>query len=118
MLLRCGLIMGFTFNLLGIPWSKALLNLIKRAGFSVAFGGVVWCVDHLLRVLHFNSELRLGVVAVFCVVALSLCIWFAGSVVFGHHAVRFILDYAAVIPECYAKQLRMQLKAESITNNA
>ena len=108
MLLRFGMVAAFTFHLLEISWTKAILLLIRQAGVSVTFGAVVWCADQLLRPLHLSCTLRLSMLLVLCFSLLGACIWFFGNIVFGRHAVRFMLAYAAHIPALYVKQLRIQ----------
>lgn len=107
-ILRLGMIAAFTFHLLGISWAQVTLLVIKRIGFSVAFGGAAWCVNQLFHTLRYDSSLRLGILTVFCIIVLSGSIWFAGNIVFGRHAVRFMLNYAVHFPACYVKQLWIQ----------
>src|SRR6202034_1933803 len=59
MLVRLGMIAVFTFRLLDISWAEVPLLLLKRAGFSAVFGGVVWCFDQVLRGLQLSAGPRL-----------------------------------------------------------
>jgi lipopolysaccharide exporter len=108
MLVRFGMIAAFTFRLLEISWAKVALLLIKRAGFSVVFGFVIWCADQLLRGFQLGAGARLGILAVLCMALLGSAIWSASHLVFGEHAVRFMLTYAPHLPSSYVKQLRAQ----------
>ncbi len=49
-----------------------------------------------------------GLAAVFCVLLLGWMAWFAGDLVFGHEAVRFLLRNASHLPRSYVRQLRAQ----------
>lgn len=112
MLLRFGMIAAFTFRLLEISWSAALIIVLKRAAFSAAFSGVVWCADELLRIFHLGASIRLGILGGFCAVLLGWAIWSASNLVFGRHAVRFMLTYATHLPPRYVKRLRLQAEPE------
>lgn len=108
MLIRFGMIAAFTFRLLGISWAKASLLVLERAGFSAVFGCVVWSADQLLRMLTLGAGLRLGVLIVLSTALFGYAIWFAGNIVFGRHAVRFMLSYASHLPAPYVQRLRLQ----------
>jgi PST family polysaccharide transporter len=109
MLFRFGMIAAFAFRLLQLSWVKVLQVLAGRIGFSVAFGGSAWCLDHTLRIpFHFTAAPRLIALLVFCTVSLGLSIWCAGDLVFGSDATRFLLNYALHLPTPYVKQLRIQ----------
>ena len=81
------------------------------------FGGVVWCADQLLRPLQLSCTLRLSMLLVLCLFLLGASIWFFGNIVFGRHAVRFMLVYAAHIPALYVKQLRIQAGGRRVSNS-
>jgi O-antigen/teichoic acid export membrane protein len=108
MLLRFVLIAAFTFRLLKISWAETFLLLIKRIGFSAAFGAINWCVDQSLRSLHVGAGYRLGVLFALSMTLLSWAIWSASNLVFGRHAVTFMLSYAAHLPARYVSRLRLQ----------
>jgi PST family polysaccharide transporter len=107
-LVRFFLIAAFTFRLLEIPWQGAILLVARRIAFSAVFGFVAWCADQLLRMLHVEPVLRLGILVVTCLAMLGLSIWFAGRFLFGRRAVQFLLNYAPHLPASYVRQLRMQ----------
>lgn len=107
-LIRFGSIAGFIFHVLKISWSNALVLVARRVLFSACFGGVAWCVDHLLRMAHLGVAQRLAVLSVFCGIALAWSVWYAGNLIFGHQAVRFLRNYAAHLPAAYVKQLNRQ----------
>jgi O-antigen/teichoic acid export membrane protein len=108
MLVRFGMIAVFTFRLLEISWAEVSLLLLKRTMFSAIFGGVIWCFDQALSGLQLSAGPRLGVLAVCCVALLGWAIWSAGNLVFGEHAIRFMLTYATHLPSSYVKRLRLQ----------
>lgn len=108
MLLRLGLIAAVTFRLLGISWITALLLMAKRAGFSMAFSCIVWSADQLLRMFLGNVGLRLSILAVFAVALFGSVVWSMGNVIFGRHAVRFMLTYGAHLPERFVQRLQLQ----------
>ena len=109
MIFRFVLLASFTFRLLEIGWGKASLMLLKRIGFAIAFGGLVWSADQILRApFHLGAGPRLAILASFSVGWLGWMVWRAGEIVFGHDAIRFLLGYADLLPASYVKQLRMQ----------
>jgi O-antigen/teichoic acid export membrane protein len=108
MLLRFGMIAVFTFRLLEISWADVSILLLKRAGFSAAFGVITWGTDQLLQALHLNAGLRLSFLFALCLVLLGSAIWYASNIVFGRQAVRFLLGYATHLPAAYVKRLRLQ----------
>lgn len=108
MLLRFGMIAVFTFRLLEISWAEVSLLLLKRGAFSAIFGGVIWCFDQVLRGLQVSAGPRLGILAVCCIALLGWAIWSAGNLVFGEHAIRFMLEYAPHLPASYVKRLHAQ----------
>ena len=107
MLIRFGMIAAFTFRLLEISWSEVFLLLLNRTGFAVVFGMITWCTDRLLQAIHVGAGLRLCILVALCVVLLGSAIWSASSMVFGRHAVRFLLGYATYLPSAYVKRLRL-----------
>jgi PST family polysaccharide transporter len=109
MLLRLVVIAVLTFRLLGISWANASFLIAKRAGFSAIFSGIVWSADQLLRMLSMNAGLRLSVLTVFSLFLFSCAAWSAGNIVFGRHAVRFMLTYGAHLPVRFVQQLRLQV---------
>jgi O-antigen/teichoic acid export membrane protein len=115
MLVRFGMIALFTFRLLAISWSEVLVLLIKRAGFSIVFGSVIWCADQALRGLQLSAGHRLGILAVCCVALLSWAIWSAGNIIFGEHAIRFMLTYAPHLPSRYVSRLHLQARSSLST---
>jgi len=108
MLIRLIMIAGFTFRLLDISWTKALLLAVERAGFSLFFGGVIWLADRLLRMISLGAGFRLSVLFAISVALLGWAIWSVGNIVFGRHAVNFLLTYATHLPASYVRQLRRQ----------
>jgi hypothetical protein len=109
MIFRFILLASFTFSLLEIGWGKASLMLLKRIGFAIAFGGLVWSTDQILRApFHLGAGPRLAILASFSAGWLGWMVWRAGEIVFGHDAIRFLLGYADLLPASYVKQLRMQ----------
>ena len=108
MLLRFVMIAAFTFSLLEISWPETAALIARRLGFSVMFAGAAWCLDQLLQLLHLGPGLRLAMLGVFCASMLSWFIWYAGNIIFGRHAVRFMLRYATHLPALYVKQLNRQ----------
>ena len=108
MLVRFAMIAVITFRLLQISWAEASLLLIKRTGFSAVFGAITWCINQLLLAFHFGTGLRLGILVAFCIALLGCVVWSAGNIVFGQHAVRFMLNYATHLPPAYVKRLRLQ----------
>jgi O-antigen/teichoic acid export membrane protein len=108
MLVRFGMIAVFTFRLLDISWIDVSLLLLRRGVFSASFGGVIWCFDQVLRGFQLSAGPRLGVLAVGCIALLGWAIWSAGSLVFGKHAIRFMLTYAPHLPSSYVKRLHAQ----------
>jgi len=108
MLIRLGMIAGFLFHLLKISWPNALLLVARRVVFSACFGGLAWCADHLLRTARLAVTERLGALVVFCGIALAWSVWYAGNLIFGHQAVRFLRNYAAHLPRAYVEQLNRQ----------
>jgi hypothetical protein len=107
MLVRFVMIAAFTFKLLEISWSQVMLLLLKRSGFSVAFGSITWCTDRSLQALHMPAGFRLSVIAALCVVLLGSAIWSASYIVFGRQAVHFLLGYADHLPPAYVRRLRL-----------
>ena len=108
-ILRFALLAIVTFRLLGIGWGKASLILARRIGFAAAFGGLVWSADQILRVpFHLGAASRLAILAVFSAVGVAWMVWYAGEIVFGHEAIRFLLGYADFLPASYVEQLRIQ----------
>jgi lipopolysaccharide exporter len=108
MLVRFGMIAAFTFRLLDISWTRVSVLLLGRAGFSAIFGIAIWCSDQLLRSLHLSPGPRLGILAVLSIVLLGWSIWSAGNLVFGQHAIRFMLSYATHLPSGYVRRLHAQ----------
>jgi PST family polysaccharide transporter len=122
MLVRFVMIAAFTFKLLAISWAEVTFLLLKSIAFSAAFGLVTWCADQLLQNLHLGASIRLGIIAVLCVVMLGSTIWSASNVVFGRQAVGFLLGYASHLPAAYVKRLRKQqgprlTEAEALTGS-
>jgi PST family polysaccharide transporter len=115
MLVRFGMIAAFTFRLLEISWTEVSLLLLKRAGFSAIFGGVIWCLDQALRGFQLSAGPRLGVLAVCCIALLGWVIWSAGNLVFGEQAIRFMLTYAPHLPSSYVKRLQAQANSPMST---
>ncbi len=110
MLLRFGLIAAFAFRLLQLSWGKVLQVVARRIGFSVAFGGLAWTFDQILRSpFHFSAGSRLIGILIFCTGLLGCAGWWAGDVVFGADAIRFLLNYTSHFPESYVRQLRIQV---------
>ena len=109
MLLRLGLIAGFTFRELRISWIRAGKMLAKRAAFSSAFAGVIWIADQAMRRLAVGAAPRLAVLACLSLLLLACAIWSASPLIFGRDAARFLLTYASHLPKRYAQQLRGQL---------
>lgn len=108
-ILRFVLLAWFTFHLLGIDWGKTALILARRMGFAVALGGLVWSADQILRTpFHLEATPRLAILTAFSAVGMGWMIWYAGEIVFGHDAIRFLLGYADFLPASYVKQLRIQ----------
>jgi lipopolysaccharide exporter len=109
MLFRFGMIAAFAFRFFKLSWRDALQVIVKRIGFSIAFGALAWTLDETLRVhFHFAAGPRLVAVVFFCAALLVLSIWSAGDFIFGSDAIRFLLNYAPHLPENYVKQLRIQ----------
>ena len=108
-LIRLTMIAGFLFRLLKIAWLDALLLVARRVAFSACFGGLAWCADHLLRLAHLGTAQRLAILFGFCGIALAWSVWYAGNLIFGHQAVRFLCNYAAHLPSAYVKQLNRQV---------
>jgi hypothetical protein len=111
-LIRFGMIAGVSFHFLKISWPGAVLLVMKRIAYSAGFGCAAWCVDHLLRMAHLGASQRLAVLFLCSGLALFASIWYAGNLIFGHHAVRFLLNYAAHLPARYVKQLKKQIGTE------
>ena len=110
MLVRFGMMAAITFRLLDISWAEASVLLIRRAAFSAVFGALTWCLDQLLLIFHFSAGLRLGILGAFCVALLGWAVWSAGNIVFGQHAIQFMLTYATHLPPAYVKRLRLQTR--------
>jgi lipopolysaccharide exporter len=108
MLLRFVMIAAFIFRLLEISWTETSVLIAKRLGVSAMFAAAAWCLDQLLQLIRLSPGLRLSVLGVFCAAMLSWFIWFAGNIIFGRHAVRFMLRYATHLPARYVKQLNRQ----------
>jgi len=109
MLLRFGMIAAFTFRLLGIRWTRALSLMAARTAFSITFGCLIWLADQFLHSFPIGAGPRLALLTVLSIALLGWCIWFASNIVFGRHAVRFMLGYASHLPGPYVKRLRMQV---------
>jgi PST family polysaccharide transporter len=108
MLLRFGMIAGFAFRLLGVSWLRATVLIAERAGFSIAFGSLIWAIDRLLRIFSIGAGLRLPVLVTLSIALFGWAIWSAGNIVFGRHAVSFLLNYSSHLPAPYVRRLRMQ----------
>jgi O-antigen/teichoic acid export membrane protein len=108
MIVRFGMVAGFTFRLLEISWVTALWLVLKRSAFSLGFGVVIWSFDHLLRMSPLHAGARLAILFLLAVALLGGSIWSAGNVVFGRHAVRFLLSYQTHLPAWYVRKLRLQ----------
>jgi PST family polysaccharide transporter len=107
-LVRFGLVAAFTFRLLGISWLEALSLVARRVAFSAVFGFAAWSMDRLLRVFDCGPAMRLSILVLFCLSLLVSAMWYAGNILFGRQAIRFLLKYAAHLPAPYARQLRSQ----------
>lgn len=109
MIIRLGMVAGVLFHLLKIPWLGAFVLVLKRVAYSAAFGAAAWGVDQILRAAHLGATQRLAALFLFCGMALLASIWYAGNLIFGHHAVKFLCNYAAHLPASYARQLKKQV---------
>ena len=108
-ILRLVLLATCTFRFLGIDWGKASLIFARRIAFALVFGGLVWSVDQILRApFHLEAAPRLATLAAFSALGMGWMVWYAGEIVFGHDAIRFLLGYAEFLPTSYVKQLRIQ----------
>lgn len=112
MIVRFAMIAAFTFRLLDISWATASSLLLRRMGFSMAFGGTIWAADLLLRRLPLQAGARLGLLFVLSVALLCGLIWSAGNIAFGRQAVRFLLSYRTHLPVWYVKKLCVQAGTE------
>lgn len=112
-MIRFGMIAAFTFRLLNLSWARVTWTVMKRSGFSIAFGGAIWSVDQILRPLPIHAGARLAILFVLSVVLLGGAVWSAGNIVFGRHAVRFLLTYQSHLPAGYVKRLRLQAGPDS-----
>jgi hypothetical protein len=118
MLLRFWIVAAFTFTLLEISWAKAGFLVLKRVAYSALFGAIVWSADRFLALFSLSAGLRLAELVLFSAVLLGWAIWSAGSVVFGRHAVEFLLTYASHLPARYVQQLRSQARDTHNTSSA
>jgi O-antigen/teichoic acid export membrane protein len=112
MVLRFLLISIFLFGLLQIKWRKALDLVLKRLLFSSLFGGAIWSVDWAMRLSSCSALVRFSAMLVISGALLGTMVWFAGDLVFGSDAVRFLLTYASHLPDALSKQFRKRVSMD------
>lgn len=111
MLFRCALLSAFVLRLLEIRWRRIVHVLAPRLAFAVAFGGLAWSADQILRSpFHLSAGTRLAVLAVFCGAILSASVWTAGEFIFGPDAIAFLRAHERLLPPAYARQLRLPIR--------